>query len=135
MALKDRIKETYVNVTLCDDGCVNTGIDVKSNVATCDCKFNEITNNDLIHENAALEYLVGEIFDLVNSSNILVLKCYKYLLKYFTRSMRNYPNNIISFIPNFCRRILFIRTYQNEKIHIFLNRKIHFIFGQIWKYF
>ena len=79
MALKDRLKETYVNVTLCDDGCVNTGIDVKSNVATCDCKFNEITNNELIHENAALEFLVGEIFDLVNSSNILVL--------YFTRSI------------------------------------------------
>ena len=86
MALKDRIKETYVNVTLCDDGCANTGIDVKNNVASCDCKFNDITNNEIIHENAALEYLAGEIFDLVNSSNILVLKCYKYLLKYFTRS-------------------------------------------------
>ena len=87
MALKDRIKETYVNVTLCDDGCINTGIDVKNNVATCDCKFNDVTNNDLIHENAALEYLVGEFFELVNSSNILVLKCYKYLFKYFTRSI------------------------------------------------
>ena len=27
------------------------------------------------------------MFDFVNSSNILVLKCYKYLLKYFTRSI------------------------------------------------
>ena len=87
MALKDRIKETYVDVKLCDDGCTNTGIDLKNKVASCDCKFNEVTNNDLIHENAALEYLVGEFFELVNSSNILVLKCYKYLLKYFTRSI------------------------------------------------
>ena len=87
MALKDRIKETYVNVTLCDDGCVNTGIDVKNNVATCNCKFNDVTNNDVIHENAALEYLVGEFFDLINSSNILVLKCYKNLIKYFTQSI------------------------------------------------
>ena len=87
IALKDRIKETYVNVTLCDDGCVNTGIDIKNNVATCNCKFNDITNNELIHENAALEYLVGEFFEIINSSNILVLKCYKYLLKYFTRSI------------------------------------------------
>jgi hypothetical protein len=87
MALKDRIKETYMDIELCDDGCVNTGIDLTNNVATCDCTFNEVTNNDIIHENAALEYLVGEIFELVNSSNILVLKCYKYLLKYFTRSM------------------------------------------------
>ena len=55
MALKDRIKETYVNVTLCDDGCINTGIDIKNNVASCDCKFNDITNNEIIHENAASE--------------------------------------------------------------------------------
>ena len=87
VALKDRIKETYVDIELCDDGCVNTGIDLTNNVATCDYTFNEVTNNDIIHENAALEYLVGEIFDLVNSNNILVLKCYKYLLKYFTKSI------------------------------------------------
>ena len=87
MALKDRIKETYVNVTLCDKGCFNTGIDVKNNIATCNCKFNDVTNNDLIHENAALEYLVGEFFELINSSNILVLKCYKNLFKHFTRSI------------------------------------------------
>jgi len=87
MALKDRVKETFVNVTLCDDGCINTGIDLKNNVASCDCKFNDVTNNDLIHENAALEYLVGEFFDLLHSSNILVLKCYKYIFRHFTRSI------------------------------------------------
>ena len=87
IALNDRIKETYVNVTLCDKGCTNTGIDAKKNVATCNCKFNDITNNDFIHENAALNYLVGEFFDIINSSNILVLRCYKYLIKYFTRSI------------------------------------------------
>jgi len=86
IALKDRIQETFVNVTLCDDGCVNTGIDVTNNEATCNCKFNDVTNNDLIHENAALEYLVGEVFDLINSSNIMVLKCYKYIFKHFKRS-------------------------------------------------
>ena len=87
MALKDRVKETFVNVTLCDDGCINTGIDLKNNVASCDCKFNDVTNNDLIHENAALEYLVGEFFDLLHSSNILVLKCYKNIFTHFTRSI------------------------------------------------
>jgi len=80
MALKDRIKETYVDVELCDDGCINTGIDIKNNVATCDCKFNDVTNNDIIKDNAALDYLVGELFDIINSSNILVLKCYKNLI-------------------------------------------------------
>ena len=99
MALKDRIKETYVNVTLCNDGCINTGIDIENNIATCDCKFNEITNNDIIHESEALEFLVGEFFNIINSSNILVLKCYKNLLKYFMRSIGGFI--IISLIVLF----------------------------------
>jgi hypothetical protein len=86
MALKDRIKETYVDADLCDDGCVNTGIDISNNEATCNCKFKEVTNNELIHENAALEYLVGELFDFISSSNIMVLKCYKYLFKHLGMS-------------------------------------------------
>ena len=90
IALKDRLKETFVNVTLCDDGCINTGIDVRNNVATCNCKFNEVTDNDLIHENVALEYLVGELFEFINSSNILVLKCYKYIFKYFGDLMEEF---------------------------------------------
>lgn len=42
IALKDRILETYVDVQICEDDCINTGIDLSNNKATCDCKFNEI---------------------------------------------------------------------------------------------
>ncbi len=31
--------------------------------------------------------MFGEIFDLINSSNILVLKCFKYIFKHFSRSI------------------------------------------------
>ena len=87
IALKDRIKETFVDAILCDDRCINTGMDITNNIAICNCKFNDVTNNDLIHENAALEYFVGDLFDFINSSNIFVLKCYKYIFKYFSRSI------------------------------------------------
>jgi len=119
MALKDRIKETYVNVTLCDDGCINTGIDIKNNVATCNCKFNDVTNNDLIHENAAIEYLVGEFFDLVNSSNILVLKCYKNLLKYFTRSIGGILVLILLVLNIIFTLIFFLYELTKMKRYIF----------------
>ena len=55
--------------------------------ATCDCKFNDITNNALIKDNEILNSMFGEIFDLINSSNILVLKCFKYIFKHFSRSI------------------------------------------------
>ena len=136
MALKDRIKETYVNVTLCDDGCVNTGIDVKNNVATCNCKFNDVTNNDVIHENAALEYLVGEFFDLINSSNILVLKCYKNLIKYFTQSIGGMlvlifiALDIIFSLVFFFYELIKMKRYiytMSEKFVFFLNNYPHLV--------
>ena len=118
--LKDRIKETYVNAVLCDDGCINTGIDINNNVATCNCKFNDVTNNDLIHENAALEYLVGELFDLINSSNIQVLKCYKYIFRHFKRSLGGIIILILflSFIT--FSFIFFFYELTNLKKYIFL---------------
>ena len=41
---------------------------------SCNCKFNDIVNNNIVKENAVLDSVVGEIFDLINSSNILVVK-------------------------------------------------------------
>ena len=55
--------------------------------ATCNCKFNDITNNNVIKDNALLDNAVGEVFDLVNSSNILVFKCIKNIFKHFSRSI------------------------------------------------
>ena len=55
--------------------------------ATCHCKFNDITNNNAIKDNALLDSAFGEVLDLVNPSNILVLKCIKNIFKYFNRSI------------------------------------------------
>ena len=85
--LNDRIKDIYPDAKLCDEGCQYTGINLADMTATCDCKFNDIKNSNIIKDNAFLDSAVGEIFDLVNSSNILVFKCIKYIFKHFTRSI------------------------------------------------
>ena len=85
--LKDRIKNVFPNITLCNDGCQLDGLNLEDMTATCNCKFNDITNNELIKENAVLDSMVGEIFDLINSSNIFVVKCYKYIFKHFKNSI------------------------------------------------
>ena len=139
IALKDRVKESYVNVTLCDEGCINTGIDMKNNVAKCDCKFNDVTDNDLIHENAALEYVVGEIFDLINSSNIMVLKCYKYLLKNLKKSKGGLIILILYIICIICTSIFLTLELNKIKRYIFtLTEKFtSFLanFSQVIKFF
>ena len=85
--LNDRIKHIYPDVELCDEGCQYKGINLEDMTATCDCAFNDITNNNLIKDNALLEGAVGEIFDMINSSNILVFKCFKNIFKHFSRSI------------------------------------------------
>ena len=85
--LNDRIKNIFPNAKLCDEGCQYTGINLADMKATCDCKFNNITNNNIIKDNVFLDSDVGEIFDLIDSSNILVFKCIKDIFKHFTRSI------------------------------------------------
>ena len=85
--LSDRIKTVFPDVKLCGEGCQNDGINLETMTATCNCKFNDIANNAIIKDNAVLDNMAGQIFDIINSSNILVLKCGKYIFKYFKRSI------------------------------------------------
>ena len=41
----------------------------------------------MIKDNALLNSVVGDVFDFVESSNILVMKCYKYMFKDFSNSI------------------------------------------------
>ena len=93
--LNDRIKDIFPDAKLCDDGCQYTGINLADMTATCDCKFNDITNNNIIKDNAFLDSAVGEIFDLINSSNILVFKCIKNIFKHFTRSIGSWISLVL----------------------------------------
>ena len=85
--LSDRIKNVFPNVTLCGEGCQIDGINLEDMTSKCNCKFNDIANNQAIKDNAVLDSAVGEIFDLINSSNILVVKCYNKIFKYFKNSI------------------------------------------------
>ena len=75
--LQDRIKTYYPNITLCDQGCTSKGVNLTSMESICECKFNDIMSNELIEGNAFIEGTLSEISDIVSSSNLLVLKCYK----------------------------------------------------------
>ena len=93
--LNDRIKDLYPNVSLCDEGCQYEGINLEDMSAECNCAFNDISNNALIKDNEFLNSFAGEIFDLINSSNILVLKCFKYMFKHFERSIGGWLSLIL----------------------------------------
>ena len=76
ITLKDRMLTYYPNITLCDDGCLSNGVNLTSLESICECKFNNLINPDLL-ENEVMGEALGGIVDLISSSNIFVLKCFK----------------------------------------------------------
>ena len=86
--LKDRILAFFPNITLCDEGCENTGVNLTSMESICQCKFSDIMSNELIEGNALIKGTVDEVMEMISSSNLLVLKCYKDVFKkeYFIKN-------------------------------------------------
>ena len=75
--IKDRISAFYQNITLCNEGCQNKGIDLENLKAKCECIFNDIKNNNLM--NNLYGQAVAEVMDVISSLNIDVVKCFKEL--------------------------------------------------------
>ena len=118
--LQDRILAFYPNATLCDPGCENEGINFEDMSAKCKCKFNDLANNNLLKENVLISSFVDEALEFINSSNIAVLKCYKYFFKYFFKRFGSYITltliliHIIFSIIFCCSDLMKIKRYIYE---------------------
>ena len=119
IALRDRVKLAYPNATLCEEGCRNQGINTADMTATCDCTFHDITNNKVVRDNAVLDSLVGEVFNFIDDSNILVVKCYKYIIKYFFRSYGGIITTIVILLDFILTLIFFLFQLSDISKYIF----------------
>ena len=86
ISLKDRLEAFYPNITLCDSGCKNIGVNFTTKSAICECKYNDILNND-ISNNDLLGDSTSEILEIVENSNIEVLKCLFKAFKHIKKNM------------------------------------------------
>ena len=118
--LQDRIKTLYPNVTLCEDSCIVTGIDIEKMTVICECKFNDIANYIFMDNNNILIInSVEGILDIINESNILVLKCYKYIFKYFSRSIGGFITLSLLIINTVLTIIFFKKELNKVKKYIY----------------
>ena len=113
--LNDRIKIFYPDVELCDEGCSYEGINLEDMTATCNCLFNDISNNALIKDNELINGMIGDIFDLINSSNILVLKCFKYMFNHFSRSIGGWISLILILVQTAMILLYFLNDKEKMK--------------------
>ena len=128
ITLKDRIKEFFPNITLCNEGCICNGINLTSMTAICKCTINDLINENIITGNAFVSNIMNEITYVFYESNFMVLKCYKdiFVYKYF---IKNTGGFIVLFIIFF--QIIFVFIYQKYSLneinkYIFILLKVYF---------
>ena len=112
--LKDRISTFYPNASLCDTGCTIKGINMNDMTSICDCAFLDVANSNTVKDNAILDSVFGQALDIINESNILVMKCYKYIFKYFTRSIGGW----LCLALLICQIVLTVIFYSYELIRL-----------------
>ena len=136
IALKDRIQVFYPNITLCEEGCTSRGVNLTSMESICDCKFNDLKNNELFGDNALVNSITGEITDLISNSNLDILQCYRDVFnkKYILKNVGGFIIIIITFIEIILsiiflsiEKIKIIKYVYNlsENYIFFLNEKSH----------
>ena len=82
VALRDRLLIYYPNITLCDSGCNNAGVNLTSMTAICECKYKEMADEDEDDNSNLYQSAVNEVFNIFNQINIEVMACYKDLFDY-----------------------------------------------------
>ena len=97
---------------------------MKKQQSKCDCKFNdiekqEIKDNELIKENEILDLIAGDYLELINSSNIFIVKCYKYIFRYITDSFGALISLIILCLSIIFTILFYIKELPTIKIYIF----------------
>ena len=122
IALSDRVKYFYQKTNLCDSGCKQKSFNLSTQQAECDCRYNDIETeekkNELIQGNKVLDIVGGEALDMINSSNLFIVKCYKYIFRNITKSFGAIIS-LILLVLNIGSTILFY-VYELEQIKLYV---------------
>jgi len=115
--LQDRIKSFYPNITLCDSGCRQKGINMSSLESECECIFQDllskrILQNELIGDNLIVKETLQEVMEMLSNLNLDILVCYKdiYSFKYFKKNIGGFIILVLIFIQTICIIYFYAKT-------------------------
>ena len=89
----DRLKTYFPNISLCEEksGCIPKSVNLTSFEVICNCDLNDIMSKPKVGEKV-LEEGLGEILQIIEESNIKILKCAKdvFVLKHLIKNAGTY---------------------------------------------
>ena len=92
VAMKDRVKLFYPNITLCENGCNIKGINITTMKAECECKLDNLMNNNILSNNVWYQAQVKEIEEILSEINFSIIKCGS---KIFKEDFAAYTGSVI----------------------------------------
>ena len=115
--LQDRIKTFYPNITLCDSGCKNKGINMTTYEAECECTFQDLLSksifqNELLGDNILVKETLQGIMEIIYNLNLEILACYKdiYDFNYFKKNVGGFIITGLIMIQTICIIFFYTRT-------------------------
>ena len=87
----DRKAKYFPNITLCETGCTSNGVNLTTFEVLCKCEFSDIMSSTGVGEKL-IEDSFGEIFEMIDNSNIVIFKCVKdvFVAKHFFKNVGTY---------------------------------------------
>ena len=88
----DRLNTYYPNISLCETGCTPSKVDLDSFEAICTCELNDIMSSTGGVGEKILEDSLGEIFEMIDASNVVIFKCISdvFVAKHFFKNVGTY---------------------------------------------
>ena len=120
IALKDRISLFFPNITLCENGCITKGVNPTTMRANCECKLNNLINNNFLSHNAFYQSRIGEIQEIISNTNIEIITCIKefFKYKYYSSSIGFYIILVLIFIQIMMTYLLYKKCLNPIKKYI-----------------
>ena len=121
ISLKDRLKIFFPNITLCEKNCEIKGINSDTMKAECECKFNDIINNNLLSDNLFYKNQINEITEILGETNLVIIKCYKEFFKhkYILKSIGAYITIVIIVIQIISTIIFYLKSLYSIRKYVF----------------
>ena len=119
--LKLRFQLFFPNVSLCDNGCISKGVNIKTMESICYCPFTDISQNSFISSVFEYSDTLGEMYSFISNSNIDVLFCIKdiFQFKFFKRCTGGFIIMILFLFQFLCVLVYFFKSKYKLKIYIY----------------
>ena len=117
----DRLNAYYPNISLCETGCTPSKVDLDSFEAICKCEFNDIMSSTGGVGEKILEDSFGEIFEMIDASNIVIFKCISdvFVAKHFFKNVGSYIVLGIMVAQIACVLFYYLRGYNPMLRYLF----------------